>query len=226
MNKDALIKQLIKYEMDVVDQENRIIQLRYLIDTESDAGAALAAREFAKANEEIYLRLKSLIYNIQGKPFENMAEEIGTTDSFPSCLNEMRNGVWRFTLPPFYSVSAKKKLYNEGKHMYYLVLNLLMDYEKKHGKIRKLEKPLFIFRHHICTDLQQPFDYDNIDSKRAIDAMQGYFVSDDNVLRLTVMHEAKEDPERSFCEIYAVDQAVIGSVYSPEFSRIMQDYIN
>jgi len=219
IDKDTLINKLIQFELIVLDQRNRIVQMRYQIDSGSVEDAIPAAREFGKANEEIYLRLKSLIYTMQGKRAANMAEEIGTTESFPSSLMEIRPGIWKFTLPPFFSVSAKKKLYNEGKHMYYLVLNLQMQYEKNSGRIETLKRPLVLFRHHICTDVQLPFDYDNIDSKRAIDAMQGYFIGDDNALSLTAVHEAVEDPERSYCEIYVLDMAKNGGYLNAEIAR-------
>lgn len=219
VNKEALIGALLGCEMDLYDQQSRLVDMRYHIDTERDEDLAKIAREFSKFNEEMYLRLKIISYLIQGKRPCNMAEEIGTTESFPSRLENLEKGIWKFTLPPFYSVSPKNRLYNEGKHMYYLVLNLLMQYEKTHKKIRTMGRPGIIFRHHICTDIRQPFDHDNIDAKRAIDAMQGYFFQDDNALELVWHSEAIEDSEMSLCEIYVVDMDVTGPVLSEKITK-------
>lgn len=221
MNTEALQEALMSYEMDLLDWQNNLIEMRYQLDTGREEEAVRAAREFSKFNEEIYLKLKSLSYIIQGKRPENMAEEIGTTDSFPSELQCIAKGVWKFTLPPFYSVSAKNRIYNEGKHIYYLVLNLLMQYESSHKKIKKMGSPAIIFRHHICTKIQLPFDHDNIDAKRAIDAMQGYFFEDDNSLKLVWHSESVEDESTSYCEIFVVDQDIIGPVLSEKLAKII-----
>lgn len=219
MEKDTMIKALIQYEMDVLDQRDRIVKMRYQVDKGNLEAAVRAAREFAMSNEEIYLKLKSLIYLMQDKRPDNMAERIGTTESFPSELRMLSPGVWKFTLPPLFSVSAKRKIYSEGKHIYYLVLNLLMQYENKGERIPQIDHPLVLFRHHICTDTAMPFDYDNIDSKRAIDAMQGYFFDNDSALDFDLHHTAVADPEESYCEIYVIDQGETGPVINPKIEE-------
>ena len=203
MHKDDMRNALINYEMLVVDQRNRIINTRVMIDRESDPTDLI--RQFAKTNEEIYLKLKSLIYEIQPEPTTSVVEELGTTESFPSTLEQVTPDMWRFHLPPFYSVSAKKRLYNEGRHMYYLVQNLIRQFESKSGRVDVMKRPLVVFEHHICTRSDNVFDYDNIDAKRATDAMQGYFLRDDNGLYLTIMHEMREDARESFCDIYVIE---------------------
>lgn len=205
MNINEINDLLVRYELQVVDQRSRIINLRMQLNSDNIEAATENVKEFCKANEEIYLKLKMLMYEIQEKQADNIIEQLGTTDSFPASLEEIEPYIWKFHLPPFYSVSAKKKLYNEGKHIYYLVMNLMMRYEIDNKKIQKMEKPLVIFDHHICSKTDNYFDYDNIDSKRATDAMQGFFLKGDDASYLTVMHRATKDPEQSYCDIYLSD---------------------
>ena len=221
MDKNMLRNLLIHYEMLVVDQRNRIINLRLQTESENSGRAVEIVKDFCKVNEEIYLKLKSLMYEVQDEKPVNMIAELGTTEAFPSSLTETEKGVWKFHLPPFYSVSAKRKLYNEGKHVYYLVMNLLDRYERENRKIQKLNKPVVIFRHHIASDSPNIFDFDNIDSKRAIDAMQGYFLKDDNAQYLTVIHESVHDEHESFCDIYVLDKAGQDGLFSKKIADLL-----
>ena len=219
IDRNKLRNALTYYEMLVLDQRNRISQLRYQIEKERDEDAEDSVRQFGKHNEELYLKLKEMCYEVQGIKSDNMYEAIGTTDSFPSTLEEIEPGIWKFHLPPFFSVSAKKKVYNEGKHMYYLVMNLLAAYERINGRIDVMDRPIVIFRHHIFSESKNIFDYDNIDSKRAIDAMQGYFLKDDNAIYLTTIHEALADPEESYCDIYVLDQKENPGVFGEKYPK-------
>lgn len=211
-DRDALIHRLLDYQKLVKAQEKKIQSLAYALYTEqSDQEVRKIAVDFARENEEIYLKLKRLIYDtrsLRGVQQGNRHEMIGTTDSFDSSLTCESPGVWKFHLPPFFSVqSSERGPSNAGKHVFYLVMNLLSGYELENNRIGKIEKPLIIFEHHICTDTQKPFDFDNIDSKRALDAMQGYFIDDDNALSLTVVNLAVKDEKESFCDIYIGDAA-------------------
>jgi len=205
MKDDAMIHALVDYQMLVKDQEKRILSLAESLYFEQESEAMKTVNAFAVENEEIYLKLKRLIYDIQLRQEGNWHEDIGSTDSFPSTLTEIDDKTWRFTLPPFYSVNIKDRSGNAGKHMFYLIRNLIADYEINRKKIEVLDNPVVLFRHHICTDIQKPFDFDNIDSKRALDALQGVFLSDDNALSMTLLHEAIEDPDDSFCELYVIE---------------------
>lgn len=206
MRKDEMRNALINYEMLVVDQRNRIINTRVMLDREVDPTDTI--RQFAKSNEEIYLKLKSLIHEIQagGESTRSITEDLGTTESFPATFEKLGEGIWKFHLPPFFSVSAKKRLYNEGRHIYYLIQNLLKQHEAESGRLKLLEKPLVAFRHHICADVDNVFDYDNIDAKRATDAMQEFLLKDDNGMYLTVAHDMIYNEDISFCDIYVIEQ--------------------
>lgn len=204
--RDYMIRTLLDYQTVVKDQERRISEIAQML----FFGEELPENEviqFAIDNEDTYLKLKRLVYDIQGRQDGNRHEMIGSTDSFPSSLDELSPGLYRFHLPPFFSVQSSKRGYgNAGKHIFYLVLNLAQDYEATGGKIIKPENPLVVFEHHICTDRQKIFDFDNIDSKRALDAMQGFFIEDDNALSLMQLNIAVSDPEESWCDIYIGDR--------------------
>ena len=205
---DSRIRDLIDYQMLVKDQEKRIVRLATALYIGNEEEQERLINTFAIENEEIYLKLKRLIYDIQGKEIGNIHERIGTTDSFPSSLEKSEEGVWKFHLPPFYSVqSSDRGVSNAGKHIFYLMLNLEIGYEEENGRIEKIEKPLVVFEHHICSDVQRVFDFDNIDSKRALDAMQCFFLDDDNALSLVTMNVATADPSESYCDIYIADRS-------------------
>ena len=203
--KEAILKTLTDYEMSLKTQQEKIFDIRFQINFDQDPENAIL--QFLRTNEELYLKQKKISYDILGWNLNNPIEEYGTTDSFSSDLSEISPDVWRFTLPPFYSIQNKKRFSNEGKHIYYLVTNLEEQYEREHGSIDKMERPLVYFRHHICTETDRIFDYDNVDSRRAIDAMQGYFLKGDDAIYLTTVHDAVKDAERSYCEITVLDRA-------------------
>lgn len=196
---------LDKYEKIAAEQLDRVRLLKMLAAGELDPGNVV--EKITRENEELYLGMKSICYEMQSKEADNPIEEMGTTDSFDSSLNKICPGVWKFTLPPFYSISVKKRFSNEGRHIYYLMLNLLQNYEIESEKIEIMLRPVVCFRHHICTEKDRIFDFDNIDSKRAVDALQGFFLKGDDALYLTTVHEAVKDPDRSYCEIFVFDRA-------------------
>lgn len=203
--KNDIIKALIEYEGIAAELQRNISMTRLQVNSDIDAEDTML--HFARTNEDLYLKMKKFTYDVLGRNSDNIMEEFGTTDSFPSTLEEIQDGVWKFTLPPFFSIQNKKRFSNEGRHMYYLVMNLENEYEKTHQRIEKMAKPVVIFRHHICTEKDYIFDYDNVDSKRAIDAMQGFFLERDDALYLTTVHSALKDTQKSYCEIFVFDSA-------------------
>lgn len=208
-DRDNLIHMLLDYQMQVKDQEKRIMHLANAIYLSQDEEMVeKLVREFAVENEDIYLRLKRFVYDIRMNDSGNTHEMFGTTDSFPAALEKVGAGLWKFHLPPFYSVNiGDRGPSGAGKHMFYLVLNLEAEYEAKQEKIEKLKSPLIVFEHHICSNVQRTFDFDNIDSKRALDAIQGYFIDDDNALSVTVVNIAVADPAESYCDMYVAERS-------------------
>ena len=204
---EKTIRTLIDYQNLVDEQRGRIKDLAYLLYTGQEEEVRKTANKFAIDNEEIYLDLKRLIYDLQGIRIDNRFDAVGTTDSFPAALEENEAGIWRFHLPPFFSVqSSERGASNAGKHIYYLMLKLQEEYEASTKKIERIKMPIIIFEHHICSDFQKVFDFDNIDSKRALDAMQGVFIDDDNALSLVTVNMAVKDPKESYCDIYIADR--------------------
>lgn len=205
MFREDIIETLDKYEKTAAAQQDKIKQLKLLVKGGLDTGSTV--EKICRDNELLYLHMKSICYQLQGKEPANPVDEFGTTDAFDASIENMGSNAWKLTLPPFYSISAKRRFSNEGKHAYFLILRLLQTYEIENEKIEYMEWPVVFFRHHICTDIDRVFDFDNIDSKRAIDAMQGYFLKGDDALYLTVIHEAVRDEERSYCELFVTDRA-------------------
>ena len=215
MNDEKTILKLAKYEKIAQNQLGRIRQLKIMLEEGIDARSEI--ENISRENEELFLGMKSISYEIRGDDPDSQIEEFGTTETFPSSLERIAPGIWKFTLPTFVSNPAKKRFANEGKHMFFVVLNLLREYEINNGRISYMKKPVLCFRHHICTETDRIFDFDNIDSKRAIDAMQGYFLKGDDALYLTIIQEAEKDPGKSFCEIFVFDRAET----SFDFNRII-----
>lgn len=207
LDKDKAIYALLDYQSLVKKQERRIVDMASLLYTGQEEKALDELNDFTIENEAIYLKLKKLSYDLQGEQSGNRHEMIGTTDLFPSSLTEVSPGLWKFHLPPFFSVnSSERGPSNAGKHIFYLVMNLEEEYEKSNRKLKVIEKPIVIFEHHICSDFQKVFDFDNIDSKRALDALQGSFINDDNALSLMTVNLAVKDPKESYCDIYIADR--------------------
>lgn len=207
LDKDKVIYALLDYQSLIKKQERRIVDMASLFYTGQEDKAMEELTDFTIENEEVYLKLKQLSYDLQGEQNGNRHEMIGTTDLFPSSLTEVNKGIWKFHLPPFFSVnSSDRGPSNAGKHIFYLVMNLEAEYEEKNKKMAVIEKPIVIFEHHICSDFQKVFDFDNIDSKRALDALQGTFINDDNALSIMTVNMAVKDPEESYCDIYIADR--------------------
>ena len=207
IDRDKSIKSLLDYQELVKLQTRKISDLAYALYTEQDESVQALTKTFAIDNEEIYLKLKRLVYDMQDRQIGNTHEMIGTTDFFDASLTELKPGLWKFHLPPFFSIqSSDRGPSNAGKHMFYLVLNLEADYERENGKIQKVEEPLIVFEHHICSSFQKVFDFDNIDSKRALDALQGTFIRDDNALSLITVNMAVKDSDESYCDLYIADR--------------------
>ena len=206
--RNEMINTLLDYQMLVKNQESRILKLAQSLYFEQDEMADKLLRAFAIENEEIFLKLKRITYDIQGRTDDNAVDSIGEADFFPASLEQIQEGIWKFHLPPFFSVQASKRGYgNAGKHIFFMVMKLQTNYEAKYGKIPKLTEPIVVFEHHICTDKHNVFDFDNIDSKRALDAIQGFFIDDDNILSLIQINIAKKEPKESFCDIYVAEKS-------------------
>lgn len=201
VNKDDLIKALTDYEMLVVDQRNRLINIRLRIEKKEDPKDLV--NEFAKENEEIFLKLKALSSEISGERPDDKAHLYGKTDISTATLDEIKPGIWKFLLPPLFSTSSGNVMYNEGAFTYYLVCRLIEDFNEP---ISAIKKPLIVFRHHIQTGKNLTFFYDSIDIKRAIDAMKETILREANTGAFTVMHDTIEGSEEPYCEVFVTEK--------------------
>ena len=207
---------------DKEDEYTKLCNLATLIITavrnsETDLIAEISnsIKSLLRDSERIYLSEKELScfarkedsLRIFKESYANMDYDIyGRTDIFPAELEKIKDG-YRFILPSLESIKISQRFSSEGKNAYYITQKLLHDFEKNHGEITPVKEPVAIFFHHIseknkyiCT-----IDADNIDAKQVVDAMQGYMISDDNLLNLWTIHMAKTD-KNSYCELYILER--------------------
>lgn len=211
MNKNNIITALTDYEMLVVDQRNRLINMR--IQTERGENPKEHVNEFAKINEEIYLKLKALSVEITGNAPDDAAHVYGKADSFLATLDEVKPGILKFTLPPLFSTAVDEVLYNEGMFTYYLVSRIIED-----SKINcpVMIKPVIMFRHHVTEGKNLDYFYDGIDIKRAVEAIERAFFVSQVSGTCTIIHETIEGKDEPFCEVLVSSRKNAGELLNGE----------
>ena len=215
-DKAALLETAESYENMLSRQKDLLRNLTLKILVESYDSAEETLEELSRLNEAHYLRLKSIIYDLRCQSGNAAAdydciERLGKQALFPAYL-KYESGIWKFHLPPMPSVKKVKRTASEGQAVFYSVMYLLEEYEREHHmRLSCLEEPVLYIRHNIRKDETEVFDADNVDTKRAIDAMQGYLLSDDNALYLTTITDGALADEDS-CDMYLFEKSLFREI--------------
>lgn len=202
--KERIVDMLINYTERLKTQIKATAELASMMYIDADYPFKEKTEEVLRQSELSYLRLKEITQKVSGVTPPSLSKKYGVITEFDSYIRKIGEDKWKMHLPPFAPISVRNRKGGEGKLTFYHVMSLLEDYRLKHpGDIQKIENPTVIFEYHMpyADDANSVFDFDNIDSKRTIDAMQGYFFDDDNAFSLNVIHTAKEDSE-AYTDIY------------------------
>lgn len=141
-------------------------------------------------------------------------ETKGAFDYFDGSLEKITEPYegYKFRLPPMNSKNGALRYIGDGKFVYYAIQKLIKDYEVKHSIIRPMKSPIGIFVHHFDADKKEvtTLDADNVDTKTSTDALQGYILTDDNLLSFWTMNFGVEDTT-SFCDLFLIEKEELPS---------------
>jgi len=211
MNTDRLVENLHIQKVEFGKLTEKLSEIIRLV--ASGGGGAptseILVNESLRICEKEYLRLKENAAIIADKQDKTPFEIYGTSYDFEATIEYMGNSQWKLHLPIFSPISVSRKKPGDGKYIYYLVYNLLDKYWNEHKKDGTaptiLKDPVVVYEYHIKPHRNFVFDYDNVDSKSALDAMQGFFLTDDSAFSLTVIQSAVKD-EESYTDIYILEK--------------------
>ncbi len=181
IGKEEYIESLIKFH-------HEQIRLLTKISTE---GKDDDIYDFTARSEKLFLRSKALT-NFAAAGEEILpGKEVRIFSGDIYELRKIKDG-YVLMLPPMVSQYKLNRRMQEGKAIYFLVLDLIKHYEKEHGKIARLDRAEISFIHFIDMNLPEISvpDPDNIDIKKVIDALQGSVISEDNLLHIELIHRA------------------------------------
>lgn len=185
-----------------------VAQMLYTSDDNSQLAETLAT-EAVRLGEKQFIKLKENAALILDQRDLSPYEIHGTTTEFPASVEKIDSERWKIHLPIFSPVSATRRKSGDGRYMYYLVANLLNEYQKENkntdDQIKLLKQPLVIFKYHIRPERNLVFDFDNVDSKSALDAMQGFFFTDDSAFSITTIQKSIRADE-SFTDIFVMEK--------------------
>jgi len=211
VKQEHIIARLLDQERELRVLAEKLADVAHILYASEEPGqiAETMALEALRLGERQYLKLKENAAVIMGQEERSPYEIYGTTTDFPASIEKIREDRWKIHLPIFSPVSATRRVSGDGRYMYYLVFNLLNEYQKENrnteNELHILEDPLVIFKYHIRPERNLVFDFDNIDSKPALDAMQGFFFTDDSALSITTIHNAVRS-ESSFTDIFVMEK--------------------
>ena len=151
---------------------------------------------FLHANEKNFYNAKPLVsYKKIFQPSAEIAKEdnyyeiYGKSDAFDLSLKKVSDGHYKFTLPPMVNKKTTEKKVKEGISLNAAVLHLIRSFDIESGDVRMLTRPIAIFVHYFDRTKSEVLipDGDNLDVKVVLDALQGFFISDDNLSRLSLL---------------------------------------
>lgn len=211
LQRKRAIEKLLDQEKDLKALAGKLSDVAQIIYTRDDSPqlAETLTIEALRLAEKQFIRLKENAALILDQRDSSPYEIYGTTSDFPADVSKIGEDKWRLHLPIFSPASATRRKSGEGRYIYYLVSNLLSEYQKEHKetdeRIKILKQPLVIFKYHILPERKLVFDFDNVDSKSALDAMQGFFFTDDSALSITTIQSCTKS-EESFTDIFVMEK--------------------
>lgn len=203
--------------LDKRDELYSLLEIQDAVAKLDGTSLKLKIARFLSKNEKNYLNAKDLAsfarvedgYSsaLSRLNDNNFPERYGTAEWFEPSLNAIPGG-FVFHLPPLCGKKQSERHVFDGRYTYYLISNLMADYEAvQNERFEIMKKPVVIFLHHYKKDDPKfrVLDADNIDEKVATDALFGFLVPDDNLLTLWTMHFGIED-HSSFCDMFVIER--------------------
>lgn len=178
-------------------QTARIRELYSLAKEESEQTEEVQSliRLYVSESENLFLLERQLVGFMQK---EKEPEKTNNLSIYGNWLDKRyslskKNDGYLFILPPLISQYKSQRRLNEGKAIYFLVLRLIENFQIRHGLIDIYEDAEITFTHFIDRNTPQAAipDPDNVDIKKIIDALHGFIIESDNLLHLTLHHEAE-----------------------------------
>ena len=206
-----MIERILDQRQEFKELADKLSDIALMISAGGARQAALEnlSHDALRMCEKQYLRLKETACELADGQDKTPFEIYGTATDFQVSIDRVGEKSWRLHLPVFSPISPSRKKAGDGKYMYYLVYNLLVKYWKEHrddgGLPSPLKDPVVIYEYHIRPDRNLVFDFDNVDSKSVLDAMQGFFITDDSAFSITTIQTAVKD-ENSFTDIFVLEK--------------------
>lgn len=174
-------------------------------------------KSYLAMNEKNFLDAKPLCYygrkviTQDTTSSESYFEIYGRSDYFPSKLEKLDHQHYCFTLPPMSSKYNSEKNAIDGKRMQYMLTYLMQEYEKE-NKIEMLHKPIAIFEHYVDTSAGVKWvpDADNLDTKVALDSVQGFIIADDSLLNIALL-QLGHDAKKSYTKLHFMELDMLSS---------------
>lgn len=172
-----------------------------------EARAVQQTAEFSSVSERTYIDGKEISLLASGYRKDEVPNYsyAGTTVLDEAGIEKKSYG-WVITTPPLYNKKSSERMPSDGKYIHYLILKQLENFEKKNGFMEEIINPVVVFEHHIeLNNLSKLFDADNIDTKAALDAINGFLFCDDNIINLSTIHTGVKD-HKSYCKIHVFEK--------------------
>lgn len=211
MKDERMIERILDQRQEFKKLADKLSDMALMISAGGAKNASLEnlSHDALRMCEKQYLRLKGTACEIADGRDKTPFEIYGTASDFQVSIEKIGENRWKLHLPVFSPISPSRKKAGDGKYMYYLVYNLLDKYWKEHKEDGTLPKPLkdpvIIYEYHIRPDRNLVFDFDNVDSKSVLDAMQGFFITDDSAFSITTIQNAVRD-DNSFTDIFILEK--------------------
>ena len=211
LKRKRTIEKLLDQEKDLNTLAGKLSDVAQMLYTCEDNPqlAEMLVTEALRLGEKQFIKLKENAALILDQRDLSPYEIYGTTTDFPAGIEKIDSDRWKIHLPIFSPTSATRRKSGDGRYMYYLVSNLLREYQKRNRgsgeQIKLLKQPLVIFKYHIRPERKLVFDFDNVDSKSALDAMQGYFFTDDSAFSITTIQKSIRS-EDSYTDIFVMEK--------------------
>ena len=172
------------------------------------------------ANNRNYLFTKEVAAFLKdgvrrGTPEYDAVDILGNPGDFPASLSRSEDGIYCFHLPQLESKKTTDTGAGDKNPMRYLVLYLIREYEKENHVITPFKKPLLVFEHIFDKDksLRHVPDFDNMDTKAVIDALEYYMIENDSALDITLVHIGKIGDE-TYTNLYVSEEEMMLRIWA------------
>lgn len=129
---------------------------------------------------------------------------VGSVETMKTYIEKNDAGIWKLHLPPMPSIKVRHNG-TSGQYMHNVITNLI----NSTSDLEIVDNPVVCFIHHISKNRPSTkyFDADNLDSKKALDGLQGKLIGNDNLLSIRTYQQGVISDEE-FCDLYVMPMEI------------------